>query len=269
MELVKEVGAIAGIVSFLGLALLCLLFFSQARDVRRLRESASFLVEGNGETVSPADRTAAAVAAQEPEKAAAAAAASAPNEAEAFRRAELARQAAERRQRFEQRRRRPDEGPSRPSWLSERTSLAVIIVGALLLLAGIAFGVTRIVGDDGDSGDRVAGSGKGPCPPSQTRVAVLNGTATAGLAANFAGPLKQNGYKTGPIGNTESPVATSVVMYDPQTGTQCGPAVSQVVGIQKVQPMNPEIQSLSEGDPVAVILGEDQAGGGTTTDSGI
>lgn len=270
MELLKEVGAIAGIASFLGLALLCLLYFAQARDVRRLRESASFLVEGaEGEPVRAADRAATAVASKEPEEAAAAAAASAPTDAEAFRRAELARQAAERRHRFEQRRRQPEDGRGRPSWLSERASLAVIIVGALLLIAGVAFGLTRIVGGDGDSGERIAGASKGPCPPSQTRVAVLNGTATAGLAANFAGPLKQNGYKTGPIGNTESPVATSVVMFDPQTGADCGSGVSRVVGIQKLQPMSPEIQSLSEGDPVAVVLGEDQAGASATTDSGI
>src|SRR5262245_48659519 len=116
-SLIKDVGAIAGIASFLGLALLSLLYFTQARDVRRLREKASFLVESgspDGESVppaepaaagvTPADRAAAAVASQEPQQAAAAAAASAPTEAEAFRRAELARQASERRQRFEERR---------------------------------------------------------------------------------------------------------------------------------------------------------------------
>src|ERR671918_1500557 len=104
MDLLKDVGAIAGLASFLGLALLALLYFAQARDLRRLRQSASFLVEGNnedGESVAPAERTATAVAAttKEPEKAAAAAAATAPDDAEAFRRAELARQAAERRKR--------------------------------------------------------------------------------------------------------------------------------------------------------------------------
>ena len=61
MEFLKEVGAIAGLVSFVGLALLCLLYFAQARDVRRLRETASFLVErgsDDGETVAPAERAA-------------------------------------------------------------------------------------------------------------------------------------------------------------------------------------------------------------------
>src|SRR5215211_2331238 len=79
MDLLKEVGAIAGLASFLGLVLLAVLYFTQARDIRRLRENASFLVEGgteNGETVAPAERAATAVVSTttEPDKAASAAA---------------------------------------------------------------------------------------------------------------------------------------------------------------------------------------------------
>ena len=62
-SLLKEVGAVAGLASFLGLALLALLYFAQARDIRRLREQASFLVEGgngDGEPVAPAERAASA-----------------------------------------------------------------------------------------------------------------------------------------------------------------------------------------------------------------
>ncbi|MGE5858375.1 MAG: LytR C-terminal domain-containing protein [Solirubrobacterales bacterium] len=279
-SLLKDVGALAGLASFLGLALLALLYFAQARDLRRLREQASFLVEGgqaDGESVAPAERTATAVATttKEPEKAAAAAAATAPNEAEAFRRAELARQAAQRRQRFEQRRRGPDEGRERPSWLSEPASLAVIVVGVILLLAGIAFGVTRLTGGGSSSTTPTANAGKGPCPPGQTKVAVLNGTATPGLAAQSAAPLKQHGYKVGPVGNTSTPFTTSVVMFDPTDGQQCAPIIGQVVGIQKTQPMNNEVRQAAEGDPVAVVLGDDKAGASSgtgasgTTGSGI
>src|SRR4051812_30881259 len=174
-SLLKDVGAVAGLASFLGLALLALLYFAQARDIRRLRENASLLVEGgseDGETVTPAERTATAVAAQEPERAAAAAAATAPNEAEAFRRAELARQAAERRKRFEQRRRGPDR--ERPAWLSDWKSIAAICLIGVIVLAGAAFGVSRIVGGGSTSDAPTAGNNKGPCPPGQTRVAVLN-----------------------------------------------------------------------------------------------
>ncbi len=267
--LLKDVGAVAGIASFLGLALLALLYFAQARDVRRLREQASFLVEGSddGETVAPAERTATAVASttKEPEKAAAAAAATAPNDAEAFRRAELARQAAERRQRFEQRR-QPGNGRERPGWMSEPLSLAVIVAGAILLVAGIAFGVTHLTG--GSSGSTTAGGGKkskGPCPPSQTKVAVLNGTATPGLAAESASQLKQKQYKVGPVGNTSTPFSTSVVMLDPGADPQCASVIGQIVGIPKSQPMSNEVRPDAEGDPVAVVLGDDKAGTSSST----
>src|SRR3954452_17396867 len=279
-SLLKEVGAVAGLASFLGLALLSLLYFAQARDIRRLREQASFLVEGdsNGETLTPAERTATAVASttKEPEKAAAAAAATAPNEAEAFRRAELARQAAERRQRFERRRREPNGERERPAWLSEPLTLAVIIVGAIILLAGVAFGVTKITGGSSDSNTpSTAKKDKGPCPPGQTKVAVLNGTATPGLAASSAAQLKQAQYKVGPIGNTTLPFSTSVVMSDPTDGAQCAPHIGDLVGIPKTQPMNNDVRTVAEGDPVAVVLGDDKAGGSSssgvsdTTGSGI
>jgi len=272
--LLKDVGAVAGLASFLGLALLALLYFAQARDIRRLRENASFLVEagsadGESESVTPAERAATAVAAKEPAKAAAAAAATAPNEAEAFRRAELARQAAERRKRFEQRRRRPSNGGERPVWLSDPRYIAAIVAGAIVLVAGAAFGVTRIVGGSSESSAPTAQSNKGPCPPGQTKVAVLNGTPTPGLAATFAGPLKQKGYKTTPVGNTDSPFTTSVVMFDPTSGKDCAGVISGIVDIRKQQPMDNEVRIASEGDPVAVVLGDDKAGGSSGTGASV
>jgi hypothetical protein len=278
-DLLKEVGAFAGLAAFLGLAVLALLYFAQARDVRRLRENASFLIEGDDAApitsaapAEAAERTAAAVAAAEPEEAAASAAATAPNDREAFRRAELARQAAERRQRFEQRRRGgrpsfgggPGEPRQRPSWLSEPRSVAAIVVGAVLLVAGIAFGATRLLGGDEETTASKGGKQGSACPPANTNVAVLNGTASSGLAAQFAAPLKQQGYKTSPVTNTESPVATSVVMFAPGAGEPCAPVISQIVGIQKQAPVNQEIAGIDEGAPVAVVLGDDVAGGTST-----
>src|SRR5262249_6217398 len=141
-SLLKDVGAVAGLASFLGLALVALLYFAQARDIRRLRENASFLVEGDsadGESVTPPEESAAAVGAKKPKEPAAAAAATARNEAEAFRRAELARQAAERRKRFEERRRRPSDGRERPGWLSDWKSITAIVLIGIIVLAGVAF----------------------------------------------------------------------------------------------------------------------------------
>jgi hypothetical protein len=265
MSFLKEVGAYAGLAAFFGLAVLALLYFAQARDVRRLRENASFLVEGGDGQATEAARAPAAVAA-EPEQAAAAAAATAPSDVEAFRRAELARQAAERRQRFEQRR-RPGPGGGRPGWLSETPSTALIAVGAVLLVAGLIFAGTRIFGGD-ESSTATKGAKNSPCPPAQTQVAVLNGTATGGLAAQFAKPLKEAGYKTTPITNTESPVDTSQVMFDPQAGQACAPVIAGIVAIRNTAPMTNEIRGIAGGDPVAVVLGEDQAGGATSSSAG-
>jgi hypothetical protein len=136
-----------------------------------------------------------------------------------------------------------------------------------VVLAGVVFGVTRIVGDDSDSGTTAAGQNKGPCPPGQTSVAVLNGTPTPGLAATFAGPLKQRGYRTSPVGNTDSPFTSSAVMYDPETGRECARVISDIVAIPRQQPMDNEIRIASEGDPVAVVLGDDKAGATGVTDT--
>jgi hypothetical protein len=274
MEVIRQVGAVAGLAAFFGLAVLALLYFAQARDVRRLRESASFLVEGEeDELVQPADRAAAAAAvtAEEPEEAAAAAAATAPDDREAFRRAELARQAAERRQRFEQRR-KPGRGPQRPGWLSDGPSTAVIAIGALLLVAGLIFGATRLVGGDEDTTGGGAAGEKGSKPPP-TKVAVLNGTAEAGLASEAAAPLKQAGFQTQPVTNTEQPFEASVVMFDPnaQGSEEAAREVAQAAGIQQTEPMSTEIRGVSEGAAVAVVLGEDQVSGssleGESTDT--
>lgn len=280
MDLLREAGSYAGLAAFLGLAVLILLYFAQARDVRRLRENASFLVEGSEvpPDASP-EEAAAAVAAREPEEAAAAAAATAPSDREAFRRAELARQAAERRKRFELRRKGPSRfslagrgDGGRSSWLRETPSVAVLTVGALLLLAGIGFGATWLLSGDEETAPATK---SGPPAIEQTKVAVLNSTAQGGLAAEFAGLLKPGGYQTSPVTNTETPFDTSVVMFDEtaQGAQQAAQQVAADVGIQDIQPMSTEIRSISEGASVAVILGEDQAGGasssGTTDTSGI
>jgi hypothetical protein len=60
-------------------------------------------------------------------------------------------------------------------------------------------------------------------------------------------------------------------MFDPQQGRECAGVISSIVGIQKQQPMNNEVRIASEGDPVAVVLGDDKAGasGASTTGTGI
>ena len=58
MELVERVGAYVGMAAFLGLAVLALLYFSQARDVRRLRDWAGRAPERTREQIEQTEQAA-------------------------------------------------------------------------------------------------------------------------------------------------------------------------------------------------------------------
>jgi len=254
LELLKDIGAYVGLAAFLGLAVLALLYFAQARDVRRLRESASFLVE-RPEAAS-ARPPAAAAARGEDAGAEGAAAARKAADAEAFRRAELARQAAQRRARFEERRRGYRQG--RLGWLPEPRSLAVIVLGVVLLVAGIAFGANRLLDEDEEAGS----GGRGGVSPSQIQVAVFNGTAQPGLAAGTAQGLQQGGYDVTPVTNSEQPFDASIVMFDRGHRASAQRIASELrPPISSVEPINAEIREDAEGAGVAVVLGEDRVTG--------
>ena len=70
------------------------------------------------------------------------------------------------------------DGRERPAWLSEPLSLAAVVVGAIMLVAGVAFGVTRLTGGGSDSSTAPGQARTRDLSAGQTKVAVLNGTAT-------------------------------------------------------------------------------------------
>jgi len=135
-----------------------------------------------------------------------------------------------------------------------------MIVGTLILLAGVGFAGTQLLGSDDDT----AGGGGGrkgadlACPPGQTKVAVLNSTAETGLAAGFAGDLKDQQYNVGPISNTSTPFEASTVMFAPGNEA-CAPEIGPIVSIQASEPMSQEVREISEGAAVSVVLGEDKS----------
>ena len=135
-----------------------------------------------------------------------------------------------------------------------------MIVGALILLAGVGFAATQLMGGDDESSGGGGGK-KGAdlaCPPGQTKVAVLNSTAETGLAAGFAGDLKDQQYNVGPISNTSTPFEASTVMFAPGNEA-CAPEIGPIVQIQASEPMSQEVSEISEGAAVSVVLGEDKA----------
>ena len=87
---------------------------------------------------------------------------------------------------------------------------------------------------------------------------MLNGTAVPGLAASYSAKVERKGFKTGTVTNSSSSYAESVVMFQrghkPEAKTVAGQ-----LGIEKLQLMNGEIEGVSAGANVAVIVGEDNA----------
>jgi LytR cell envelope-related transcriptional attenuator len=251
VELIKEIGAFAGLAAFLGLALLAMLAFSQARDIRRLREWAGSAPERDTERKDATSTVAA-------------------KRAEELRALEEAR-TAEREaidEREERRRRREAGLPELTrrerlraglagfgDRLAEPRYLALTFVVVLVLAGGAAYLVTQ----GSDNADGKGGHAKsGATAPGEIEVAVLNGTAVPGLAAQFGDKVERKGFQLGAVTNSSTSFTESVVMFQRGHAPEAR-RVAAALEIQQVRLMTSDIATVSEGAPVAVIVGEDNA----------
>lgn len=253
MELIKEIGAFAGLAAFLGLAVLAMLAFSQGRDIRRLREWAGSAPERDTERKEATSAVAA-------------------KRAEELRALEEARtteqQALE--QREERRRRReaglPEQtrgerlrgGLSRfGSRLAEPRYLAVVFV----VLIAVAGGVVYLVTQGSQNADGRGGHGKRATAHvnrSEIEVTVLNGTAVPGLAGTYGEKVERKGFKLGAVTNSSTSFAESVVMFERGHAPEAR-RVAAALEIPESQLMTASIAAVSAGAPVAVVVGEDNA----------
>ena len=94
--------------------------------------------------------------------------------------------------------------------------------------------------------------------PGEIEVAVLNGTATSGLAATYGDKVEEEGFELGPVTNTAASFESSVVMFREGHKTEAK-EVGKQLRIKKLEKMDSEIGSVSAGANVAVIVGEDNA----------
>jgi phage shock protein PspC (stress-responsive transcriptional regulator) len=260
LELLKEIGAFAGLVAFLGLAVLALLSFAQGRDIRRLREWAGSAPERDNERKETTS-AAAAERAEEMRKLEEA------REAER-KAAELREQRRERREaglpeltRSERLRERfgggSGEGGGLGSRLGEPRYLIAIFVVLIVVVGGVAYAVTQ-GGDDKGSGGKGGKQVSHAIKPGEIEVTVLNGTAVEGLAGSYGDMVEREGFQLGAVTNSRSSFADSVVMFDQGNGREAH-RVASALQISRVRPMNTEIASLSAGAPVTVVIGEDNA----------
>ncbi len=252
MELIKEIGAFAGLAAFLGLAVLAMLAFSQGRDIRRLREWAGSAPERDGER-KEATSTVAAKRAEE---------------LRALEQARTAEQAAVS-EREERRRRREAGLPERTrserlrgglSDLGARLAEPRYLVAAFAVLVAVAAGGAYLVTQGSDSADGKRGHGKAAAQvkPAEIEVTVLNGTAVPGLAATFGDEVERKGFQLGAVTNSSTSFADSVVMFERGHAPEAR-RVAAALGISEVRLMTDDIAAVSAGAPVSVVVGEDNA----------
>lgn len=253
MELIKDIGAYAGLAAFLGLAVLALLSFAQGRDIRRLREWAGSAPERDSDRKESTSTAAA-------------------QKAEELRRLEEARTAEqqavelreERRQRREAglaeltrrerlRARLSDSGAR----LAEPRYLAAIFVAVLAIGGGVAYAALHGFGG-GDASGKSGGGKSVATQPSEIEVTILNGTAVPGLAARYGNKVERKGFKLGAVTNSSSSFVDSAVMFERGHAPEAR-HVAKALGIKQVQLMTPDIGSVSAGASVSVIVGEDNA----------
>ncbi|HEX5983520.1 MAG TPA: LytR C-terminal domain-containing protein [Solirubrobacterales bacterium] len=231
--------------------MLALLSFTHGRDIRRLRDWAGSAPERDAERKEQTTT----IAAQRAE------------ELRALEEARTAEQEAISKR--EERRRRREEGlPEQTrgerlrgsfSGLGETASrpstLVALFVVVLALVGGAAY---LLLGgsDDGSGGTAKQASAK--LKPGEVEVTVLNGTAVPGLAASFADKVEGKGFKRGAVTNSSSSFAESVVMFRRGHKPEAR-MVGRQLSIPKMQVMTGEIESVSAGADVAVIVGEDNA----------
>lgn len=252
MQLLEQIGAFAGLAAFIGLALLAMLAFSQARDIRRLREWAGSAPERDAER----KESTSVVAAKRAEEL---------RELEQSRTAErdALGQREERRRRREAglpeltRRERLSEAFSGfGSRLAEPRYLVAIFFVVVLVAAGAFYVITQ--GSDNANGKGGKTKTAKAVKPAEIEVTVLNGTAVPGLAATYGDKVERKGFQLGAVTNSATSFTDSVVMYKRGHAPEAR-RVSSVLGISDVQLMSADIASVSGGAPVSVIVGEDNA----------
>lgn len=242
MDVIERVGALVGIAAFLVLAVLAVLFFLQARDVRRLREWAG----------------------QAPERAAAIAELEA-LEVEAKRAAE------------EEARPTPSRTSRARGWLSglgRRLPVDPVYLGAiaigLVIAAGAAtsgFGLLAGEGEPTRVGRQPEDPGGGITPPERTDVAVLNATSPAegvegfpGLAQLFQTEVASLDYRVAEVENAPFGLDLTAVMYAKgkrpearRLATRLEPAFAPTD--VEVLRMTDEIGQALDGTELALVIG--------------
>jgi len=252
MHVIERIGSYVGLASFLGLAILALLYFSQARDVRRLREWAGRAPERAVELEQAAVQT----EARHVPPALPAAQHSLP--ATPFSEAAV-------------RKRKPLRERIHNVHIPQLRYLALTVAG-VLVLGGAAYGAVELIGGGGTDGptsatksrsqrnqSRAGGSKQVNVDPSQVTVAVLNGTAVQGLATKISEEASAAGFRVGTVGNAARiDQGKSAVLYR-KGESAAARAVANRLGIQSTGAVDSVNAEIAGSFDVVVVVGSDKS----------
>jgi LytR cell envelope-related transcriptional attenuator len=236
MDLVERVGAYVGLAAFLGLAILALLYFSQARDVRRLREWAGRAPERAVDVAATQQHHLPPTPIEQVGK----------------------------------KPRKPVRERIRHIHIPQFRYLA-LAAGGLVILAGAGFGTLQLLDEDQNapSPRRVSkeperrsggnGSSATSVNPSSVTVAVLNGTTIAGLAALVGEEARAEGFVLGTVTNAaQTNQAKTEVRYRNGQKNAAG-TVGRKLKISTIKPVDPLSADLAGSFDVVVLVGADRA----------
>jgi LytR cell envelope-related transcriptional attenuator len=132
--------------------------------------------------------------------------------------------------------------------------LAAIAAGAVILGVLGIFASDRLLNDNGGSQQTRK---PGALVPHDVSVAVLNGTAVAGLGAKVADDVTANNFSLGTVGNSRKEYDQTVVMYEPGQ-KKAAVKVAHDLGVKPVQQIDRATQQEAGNADVVVIAGRDR-----------
>jgi hypothetical protein len=138
--------------------------------------------------------------------------------------------------------------------VSQPSVLAAIAAGAVILGVVGIFGSERLLNDNtGSQQSRKPGA----FVPHDVSVAVLNGTAVAGLGAKVADDVRANNFTLGTVGNSRKEYDQTVVMYEPNE-KNAALRVAHDLGVKPIQKIDRATQDAAGNADVVVIAGRDR-----------
>jgi hypothetical protein len=262
-QVLDLVVAVVSLASVVGFFLLLPLYFSQRRDVMRLRawmerepehpaadlEASETLLdraEAELEELTGESEELAATAVKPPaQEGAVTAAHRVTSERPALERVTMERAALQPHPRW----RRFVSTATQPQWL------AVIAAGTVILGILVVFGSDRLL----ETFDDERGPRAGAIVPEDVTVSVLNGTSVPGLAAKVGDDVEASGFELAPIGTSTEQLDRTVVLFA-QGREREAKRVAQQLGGYQVKPIDPTTRREVGDVDVVVIAGEDRAG---------